>query len=137
MLDLTPFLLFDGNCSEAMRFYQQCLGGDLSVTMVADTPMGADAPPEHRHKVAYAHLQSGAIALSATDWQHPTRAPMPGNTVAMYLTGTAAELRSRFASLAAGGDPELLDDLRELPFGLYGHFADRYGVHWFFRGDLA
>jgi hypothetical protein len=34
-------------------------------------------------------------------------------------------------------DPDLLDDLRDLPFGTYGHLADRYGVHWFFQGDSA
>jgi PhnB protein len=25
MLNCTPFLLFDGNCAEAMTFYQKCL----------------------------------------------------------------------------------------------------------------
>jgi uncharacterized glyoxalase superfamily protein PhnB len=29
----------------------------------------------------------------------------------------------------------LLDDLRDVPFGSYGHLADKYGVHWFFRGE--
>ena len=36
-----------------------------------------------------------------------------------------------------GADPDLLDDLRDLPFGSYGHLADRYGVHWFFHGEPA
>ena len=36
-VNLTPFLLFDGNCAEAMAFYQACLGGELTVTKVGDT----------------------------------------------------------------------------------------------------
>ena len=28
MLGLTPFLLFDGNCAEAMTFYQSCFPRD-------------------------------------------------------------------------------------------------------------
>ena len=36
-MNLTPFLLFDGNCAEAMAFYQACLGGELTVTKVGDT----------------------------------------------------------------------------------------------------
>jgi uncharacterized glyoxalase superfamily protein PhnB len=32
MLECTPFLLFDGNCAEAMTFYHQCLGGELTLT---------------------------------------------------------------------------------------------------------
>jgi uncharacterized glyoxalase superfamily protein PhnB len=31
-MSLTPFLLFDGNCAEAMVFYQACLGGELALT---------------------------------------------------------------------------------------------------------
>ncbi|HYY03615.1 MAG TPA: hypothetical protein VE736_06995 [Gaiellaceae bacterium] len=43
-MNLSPFLLFEGNCAEAMRFYQSCLGGDLAVTLVRDTAMKAQAP---------------------------------------------------------------------------------------------
>lgn len=137
-MNLTPFLLFDGNCAEAMAFYQACLGGELTVTTVADTPMTDQVPPEQRAKVAYAQLKSGSIEFSATDWQHQTRRPSPGNTVAMYLSGaTSEQLREVFAKLSAGADPELLDDLRDLHFGTYGHLADRYGVHWFFQGDAS
>ncbi len=40
-----------------------------------------------------------------------------------------------FDRLAAGADKELLDDLRDMPFGSYGHLADKFGVHWFFREE--
>ncbi len=135
MMNLTPFLLFDGNCAEAMAFYQSCLGGELTITRLGDTPMGDQAPPEQRQKVAYACLKSDAVEFSATDWLHPTRVPRPGNTVAIYLQADDyRELRDVFEKLAVGSDKDLLDDLREMPFGTYGHLGDRYGVHWFFRG---
>lgn len=138
MVRLTPFLLFDGICAEAMNFYQSCVGGDLEITTLADTPMKEQAPPEQHHKVVYAHLRSGDLEFSATDWLHPTRIPRPGNTVALYVTSaTHGELRPIFDRLAAGADPDLLDDLQVLPFGEYGHLADRFGVHWFFRGEPA
>ena len=134
-MNLTPFLLFDGNCAEAMAFYQSCLGGELTVTKLGDTPMGNQAPPEQQHKVTYAHLKSDTVEFSATDWLHRTRVPKPGNTVAMYLQAEDyGELRAVFDKLAVGADKDLLDDLRAMPFGTYGHLADRYGVHWFFRG---
>ncbi len=135
MINLTPFLLFDGNCADAMEFYQSCLNGELTITRVADTPMKNHIPPEQHDKVAHAHLKSAAIEFSATDWLHPKRAPKQGNTVAMYINGgTYKELRRIFDSLAAGADKSLLDDLQEMPFGTYGHLADKYGVHWFFQG---
>ena len=53
----------------------------------------------------------------------------------LYLTAeTHAELKVIFDKLADGADPALLDPLRDMPFGSYGHLADKYGVHWFFRG---
>jgi PhnB protein len=135
-VELTPFLLFDGSCAEAMAFYHSCLGGELQVTRMGDTPMGARAPDEQQGKVVFAHLRSGALEIAATDWLHPTRRPTQGNTVALYLTGSGYdELQPPFARLAVGADPDLLDELREEPFGVYGHLADRYGMHWFFRGN--
>ena len=46
MINLTPFLLFDGNCAEAMTFYHICFGGELTLTQVSDTPMKAQMLPE-------------------------------------------------------------------------------------------
>jgi PhnB protein len=137
-MKLMPFLLFDGNCAEAMTFYQGCLGGELAITKVGDTPMKAQMPAAQHHKVAFANLKSGLLEFSATDWLHATRTPKQGNTVALYISGGKYnELRTIFDKLAVGASKELLDDLRDLPFGSYGHLADKYGVHWFFQGDKS
>jgi PhnB protein len=137
-MNLSPFLLFEGNCAEAMGFYQSCLGGELEVTLLRDTPMKEQAPAHLHDKVAYSRLTSGLIDISATDWQHPTRHPRQGNTIGLYLTNSVfAELKEAFDKLAVGADPDLLDELRDMPFGAYGHLRDRFGVNWFFRGEPA
>lgn len=43
-VNLSPFLLFEGNCAEAMRSYQACLGGQLEVTLLRET-LTNDQPP--------------------------------------------------------------------------------------------
>lgn len=135
-MNLSPFLLFEGNCAEAMEFYQSCLGGVLEITLLRDTPMKDQAPASLHDKVAYAHLTSGPLEVFATDWQHQTRVPRKGNTVGLYLSAdTFADLKAAFDKLAVGADPNLLDELLDLPFGAYGHLADRYEVHWFFRSE--
>jgi PhnB protein len=136
MIHLTPFLLFDGNCAEAMAFYQSCLGGELTLLKLGDTPMKDQVPPKLHGRITYARLKSDAIDFSATDWLHPTRMPKKGNTVAIYLSeGTYSELKTIFDRLAVGAEKETLDDLRDMPFGSYGHLADQFGVHWFFKGE--
>ncbi|HEX4018123.1 MAG TPA: VOC family protein [Frankiaceae bacterium] len=137
-MNLMPFLLFEGDCADAMRFYQSCLDGDLEIVLLRDTPM-KDQAPEHLHdKVAYSRLTSGLVDISATDWQHQTRTPRQGNTIGLYLTSDSfGELEAAFGKLAVGADPDLLDELRDMPFGAYGHLCDRFGVNWFFRGEPA
>jgi len=138
MLRLTPFLLFDGCCAEAMEFYAACFGGEVSLTRLADTPMKDGFPVQQHGKITYAHLKCGTVEVSATDWLHPTRMPTQGNTTAMYVTSAQPdELRNVFDKLSAGASRDFFVDLKEMPFGLYGRFTDRFGVEWFFRGEKA
>src|SRR5205085_9816442 len=88
MLHCTPFLLFDGNCAEAMTFYKQCLGGELTLTKLGDTPMKAQFPPEKHNRIINAHLKSGALEISATDWMaSPALEPKQGNMSAIFVIG--------------------------------------------------
>ena len=137
MLRSTPFLLFDGNCAEAMTFYQECLGGELTLTRLDDTPMKDQFPPEKHNRLINAHLTSGAIELSATDWMaSPEFDPVQGNTYAIFVTGnTYDELKTIFDKLRDGDNNTRLQELHKVPFGIYGQFYDRYGVQWIFRGD--
>lgn len=137
MLRATPFLLFDGNCAEAMTFYQQCLGGELTLSRLGDTPMKDMFPTEKHNRLINAHLESGAIDISATDWMaSPAYEPVPGDTMAIFLVGGAyEELKAVFDKLGDGASEDRFQELHDLPFGTYGQFTDKYGVHWIFKGD--
>ena len=139
MLHCTPFLLFDGNCAEAMSFYHACLGGTLTLTRLGDTPMKDQFPVETHARIINAQLKSGAIAISATDWMaSPVFEPKLGNMSALFVVGTdVAELRAVFDKLAVGAQREWFQELHEMPFGTYGQFFDRYGVQWIFRGNAG
>jgi PhnB protein len=138
MLRLTPFILFDGNCAEAMEFYSACFGGELNITRLADTPMRDHLPPAQHHKVVNAHLKSDAVEFSATDWLHPVHVWKQGDNVAMYLRGDGFdELKAIFDKLRAGANEQFFEELQEMPFGTYGRFTDRFGIEWFFVGGKA
>ncbi|RNI35704.1 hypothetical protein EFY79_12135 [Hanamia caeni] len=138
MLQTTPFILFDGNCKEAMTFYQECLGGELTLIKLGDTPMKEQFPLEKHDRIIYGQLINGDINLSATDWMaSPTLEPKQGNTFSIYLTGeTYDELKPAFDKLAveADKDTRTFMELNNTSFGVYGQFTDRYGVAWIFRG---
>src|SRR5215471_10485990 len=102
MLRCTPFLLFDGNCAEAMSFYHDCLGGRLVLTKLGDTPMKAQFPPEKHGRIIHAQLTNGALEISASDWMaSPAFEPLLGNMSAVFVMGTAIdELRPVFDKLS-------------------------------------
>ena len=132
MLHTTPFLLFNGNCAEAMTFYQSCLGGELTLIKLRDTPMKDQFPEEKHNRIIYAQLKNNQIDFSATDWMaSPMLEPRQGNTFSIYLTGkNYDELKPVFDKLAVGADKDnrTFMELNNLPIGEYGQFTDKYGV---------
>jgi len=130
----TPFLLFDGNCAEAMTFYQQALGGDLQMTKLGDSPLRDQLPPDKHERIINAHLVSGGVELSATDWMAaPAFEPLEGNMSAVFVQGSdERELRAVFDKLAVGANREHFQELHDLPIGKYGQFYDRFGKQWIF-----
>lgn len=137
MLKVIPFLLFDGNCVEAMEFYHKCLGGEVTLTRLGDTPMKDMFPREKWNRLINAHLKSGAVEISAADWMaSPDLEPVLGNRSAIFVVSDQNdELQSVFERLGDGAHAEHFQALHEQPFGLYGQFFDRYGVQWIFRGE--
>ena len=137
MLQTMPFLLFDGNCAEAMTFYHKCLGGELTLTKLGDTPMKDMFPKEKWNRLINAHLKSGAMDISATDWMaSPEFNPILGNMSAIFVVSDQYdELKTVFDKLKDGTNNTRLQELHDMPFGIYGQFYDRYGVQWIFRGD--
>lgn len=134
MTTLTPYLLFDGDCQSAMRFYQSVFGGELIATKVKDSPAKDHMAPFQQEKIVNARLESGAIQISASDWLMPNRTRVRGNSVCLYLSGgSSEELKTLFQKLSEGA--EVTDPLRKVFFGTYGALNDKFGVRWMFQAN--
>lgn len=134
MTTLTPYLLFDGTCHQAMEFYKSCFGGELTATRVKDSPAKDHMPAVQQEKILNARLKSSNLEISASDWLRPDRTPTPGNTACLYLSGgTADELKTLFERLSDGAD--VTDPLKEQFFGTYGALNDKFGVRWMFHSN--
>ena len=136
MTKLMPYLLFDGKCKEAMEFYQSCLGGDLTLTKVKDSPAKEQMTAAQQDKVLNAHLSSGQLEISASDWLALNETRVPGNNVCLFLSGgTLEELKALFEKFSAGA--KVTDPLKATFFGTYGALNDRFGVRWMFAGNYT
>jgi len=131
-MTLTPYLTFNGNCAEAMEFYKSCVGGELEINKVGDSPVANDMP-DKKDWVMHSMLKSGGIVLMASDLMMGGEVNQ-GNSVTLTLSGgSLAELTEMFNKLKEGGT--VRQPLQAAFFGTYGDLKDKYGVLWAFQSD--
>ena len=131
MTQAIAYLGFDGNCAEAMRFYEQALGGKLEVLMSgADSPMAEQMPKEFRHRIMHARLAlPGGGLLYAGDT--PANVPYEGiKGVSITVDyATVAEAERVFDALAAGGRVTM--PMQGAFWAKrFGMLVDRFGTPW-------
>ena len=66
MKEINAYLIFNGNCREAMTFYQKCLGADLHMLPFSESP-GGNVSEEAKDRIMHARLQKGPTVLMASD----------------------------------------------------------------------
>jgi PhnB protein len=131
-MNLTPYILFDGNCHQAMEFYKSCFGGELTSMKVKDSPAKDYMPAILQEKTINARLKSSHVEISASDWLQLEQTRIRGNTVCLYLSGgTFQELKALFEKLSE--EAEVTDPLKETFHGIYGALNDKFGVRWMFH----
>lgn len=138
MTQIDPYLTFNGNCAEAMRFYERTLGAKLEMMMTfAESPMADQAPPGAGNRIMHATLVIGDRRLMASD-DMPGR-PYPGmHGFSLSLSyKTAAEGQRMFDALAAGGQINMPFQKTFWAEG-FGMLVDKFGVPWMINaGDQA
>jgi PhnB protein len=126
---LLPYLHFDGQTAEAMRFYHSVLGGELVMQTFGEANM--DNSPEVAERILHAQLTRDNLSIMASD-SHPEHGPSisVGNNVNLSLIGSdEAGLTTAFNKLAEGGTVQM--PLEKQFWGdIYGALTDRFGIAW-------
>lgn len=114
-----------------MTFYQNCLGGELLVQTVRESPQAADLPPEIQSCVLEAVLRNATMVLMGTDLIDGTLCR--GNSISILLEcNTNKEMEDYYEKLSKEGMQT--HPVVEGFFGrLSGMLTDRYGFHWLLR----
>lgn len=131
MADFVAYMKFDGNCREAMAFYQSCLGGDMNLMTIGEGPMRDQLAPSLHDKIMHGVLTSGNVMLMGSDLLGDD-AYNHGTTLALCLVcKSKEEIDTLFAKLSEGG--QVTTPLAEMFFGMYGDLTDKYGFKWMFQ----
>src|SRR5258708_29797216 len=63
-----PYLLFNGQCEAAFKFYEQCLGGKVEAMIThGDSPIADQVPAQWHNKILHARLVVGDEVLMGSD----------------------------------------------------------------------
>jgi len=136
MSAINSYLTFNGNCREAMTFYQQCLGGELLFETMGDSPMSARIPCAFKSLVVQATLTRGDWTIVGSDMANE-KGLKKGNAVAMMLhCDSVEEARSVYRKLVCEG--EATHPLDESHWGgLFGDLVDKFGNHWLIQYETS
>ncbi|TGE31516.1 VOC family protein [Desulfosporosinus sp. Sb-LF] len=128
---LVPYLAFNGNCEEAVKFYQKVLGGESQIMHFGDAPPNPAYPvPENvKNLVMHAELRKNGHVIRFSD-TFPNSPYNVGDNISFSLEfDTKDETKATFEALSEGGKIEM--ELQETFFSpLFSKFVDKFGVIW-------
>jgi PhnB protein len=123
------YLQFSGKCREALTFYQECLGGELSMQKVAESPMAAQMSSEAGANILHGALTlNGMVIVMGSDMMGARL--KPGNSVSLCLNCSSdEEVYAVFDKLSVDGN--VVMPLHQSFWGAtYGELTDKYGISW-------
>ncbi len=138
LLQPVPYLNFNGNCAEAMHFYEQVFDAKIVMMLATkDTPFADQLPADFADKILNARLDlAGGGILYAGDC--PPHIPYEGikGVNLTFTLDTVAEAKDIYDKLVDGGEISM-------PFGPtfwaegFGMITDKFGVTWAINGAMT
>jgi len=126
---LNPYLLFNGECEAAFRFYERTLGGKITMMMsFGDSPAADQVPADWRTKILHVTLTVGDQVLQGSD-APPDRYQKPDGFSVSVNVSNVKEAERIFKALAENGT--VLMELQETFWARrFGMLVDRFGTPW-------
>jgi PhnB protein len=131
---LSPYLLFNGNCAEAFRFYEKCLGGKIQMMMThGESPMAEQTPAGWKDKILHVSLLVGNEVLMGSD-SPPEYFQKPQGFSVSFSVADPAEAGRIFQAMAEGGTIRM-PIAQTFWSPRFGMLVDRFGVPWMISCD--
>jgi len=135
-MKLNPYLMFNGQCKAALKFYEQCLGAKIETMMTyGESPMAEETPPESRNSIMHAHFTVNNQDLMASDCP-PEQYEAPKGFSVLLGIDNPVEAERIFHTLAENGTVQM-------PFqetfwaARFGMVVDQFGIPWMINCEPA
>jgi PhnB protein len=126
-MKMYTYVNFSGKCAEAFRFYEQQLGGTITMLMThGQAPDQSKVSPDWKDAVLHARISIGGTELMGADI--PNAQPMRSSYLSLNVESDA-EAERIFSALSDGG--EVFMPMQETFFATrFGQLRDRFGLNW-------
>ena len=127
--EVNAYLVFNGDCEAAFKFYEKCLGGKIEMAMThGDSPMSEQVPAEWRKKIMHARMTVGNTVLMGSDAPPDHYEEPKGFSLSLGIKDPA-EAERLFNELSAGGKVQM--PLQQTFWAVkFGMVVDRFGIPW-------
>lgn len=128
-MKLNTYLNFGGTCEQAFRFYEQHLGGTITMMMRrSEQPNQIETWPGWEQTIQYASMNIGETELMAADVPPDRFKPMRSAYLALTVDGPD-EAERIYAVLTDGG--QVFMPMAETFFAhRFGMLRDKFGTSW-------
>ena len=125
-ISLNAYLMFNGNCREAINFYQTVFGGTVNVMTFGQTD--PNASDFIRDRIMHSDLMGGDAEFMACDT--PVEGALSSGNINLALSGNDEErLTKMFEALSVGGT--ITVPLAKQMWGdVFGAIQDKFGIEW-------
>lgn len=127
-IQLDIYVNYPGNCEKAFRFYEQHLGGKITMLMKHDQAPdnGGQIPADWKNAVLHARLEIGNTILMGADI--PNAEPMRSAYLTLRLN-SSKEAEEVYALLSEGG--QIFMKMEETFFASrFAMLRDKFGTSW-------
>jgi PhnB protein len=126
LMKLDIYVNYPGICEQAFRFYEQHLGGKITMMITHQQQPGVNVPEDWKNAILHARIEIGDTVLMGADI--PNAEPMRS----AYLTlrvNSATEAEQLYALLADGG--QIFMKMEETFFASrFAMLRDKFGTSW-------
>jgi PhnB protein len=129
IMQVNPYLFYNGNCEAAFKYYAKALGGEIEAMLTHEgTPASEQVPAEWQKKILHAKMNIGAAVLMASD-APPGRHNKPqGFSVSLQIEDPT-EAERKFHALAEGG-VVTMPIAQTFWAKRFGMCVDQFGIPW-------
>ena len=126
-MKLDIYVNYPGNCQQAFRFYEQHLGGKITMLMThQQQPDAANVPEGWKNAILHARMEIGDAVLMGADI--PNAEPMRSAYLTLRLD-TTEEAEKVYAILSEDG--QIFMKMEETFFATrFAMLRDKFGTSW-------